>query len=139
MGSKSEKPEELVYEFFSRVWRPPNEIDAIDELMTNDYEITTAGRLIKGRENFKTWVKEFHQVLLDATTESLDVFSDDKGEKVVSRWICSGINNGILGLPADHKQVSFSGIAIWSIREGRFSACWAERSALELYNSLSEH
>jgi len=94
--------------------------------MTDDYEITTAGSLIKGRENFKTWVSEFHQVLLEATTQSLDVFSDAQGERVVSRWICSGINNGILGLPADHKRVSFSGIAIWTITDGRFSTCWAE-------------
>ena len=28
--------------------------------------------------------------------------------------------------------------AIWSIRDGRFSGCWVERSALELYNSLKE-
>ena len=79
-----------------------NDIDAIDELMTEDYEITTAGRLIKGRDNFKTWVSEFHKVLLEATNESLDVFSDAQGERVVSRWICFGVNNGILGLPADH-------------------------------------
>ena len=123
MGNRITKPEELVENFFGRVWSPPNDIDAIDELMTEDYEITTAGNLIKGRDNFKAWVKEFHQVLLDATTESLDVFSDDKGERVVSRWVCSGINNGILGLPANQKKVSFSGIAIWTLRNGRFSAC----------------
>jgi len=137
MENRVRKPEELVDEFFGRVWSPPNYIDAIDELMAEDYEITTAGKLIKGRENFKAWVKEFHQVLLDATTESLDVFSDDKGERVVSRWVCSGINNGILGLPADQERVSFTGIAIWTIRNGRFSACWVERSALELYRSLT--
>ena len=136
MGNRIRKPEELVIEFFDKVWSPPSDIDAIDELMTEDYEITTAGKLIKGRVNFKAWVKEFHQVLLDATNESLDVFSDDKGERVVSRWVCSGINNGILGLPADQKKISFTGIAIWTVRNGRFSACWVERSALELYKSL---
>jgi steroid delta-isomerase-like uncharacterized protein len=132
-------PKELVDEFFRRVWSPPHDLDAIDELMTEDYEITTAGTVIKGRENFKAWVKAFHEALTDAENESLDVFSDEKGEKVVSRWVCAGLNNGIFGLPADQKPVSFTGIAIWKIRDGRFSECWVERSAFELYKRLSEN
>ena len=126
-------PEELVHEFFSRVWSPPNDLEAIDELMTEDYEITTAGNLIKGRAKFKEWVGEFHKVLLDAKNEHLDVFSNEEKAKVVSRWVCSGRNNGIMGTEPDQRQISFTGIALWHVREGRLSACWVERSALELY------
>ena len=129
-------PHELVNAFFGRVWSPPHDVEAIDELMTEDYEITTAGTLIKGRDNFKAWVKEFHQVLIDAKNESLEIFSNEDGTRVVSRWVCSGINNGILGLPADQQPISFTGIAIWSVRAERLSACWVERSAWELYKSL---
>ena len=49
--------EQLALEFFSRVWTPPNDLDAIDELMTEDYVITSGGKDITGREAFKAWVK----------------------------------------------------------------------------------
>ena len=129
-------PEKLVLEFFDSVWHAPHELDAIDELMTEDYAITTAGKVINGRAAFKEWVAEFHRQLGDAKTESIDIFYNEAQDKVVSRWICSGRNNGLFGLPADGKFVSFSGIAIWAIRDNKLSECWAERSAHELYQQL---
>ncbi|MEQ8906545.1 nuclear transport factor 2 family protein [Ekhidna sp.] len=53
------KAEKLVLEFLGRVWGPTHELNAIDELMTEDYTITTGGKVIKGRANFKAWVTEF--------------------------------------------------------------------------------
>ena len=63
-NSTRQTPEELVLEFFDRVWHDPHELDAIDELMTQDYSITTAGKSIKGRAEFKKWVGEFQKQLL---------------------------------------------------------------------------
>jgi predicted ester cyclase len=105
--------------------------------MTEDYAITTAGKVVRGREAFKRWVQQFQNLLLDARNETLEVFANAAGDRVVSRWICRGINNGIFGLPADGRPVAFSGIAIWSVREGRLAECWVERSALELCRELS--
>lgn len=129
-------PESLVLTFFERVWHSPHELDAIDELMTEDYTITTAGKVIQGRDNFKNWVRDFQRLLHDAKTESIDIFSNPDQTKVVSRWTCSGFNNGLFGLRSDNRFISFSGIAIWTIRDKRLSACWVERSAHELYQSL---
>ena len=42
--------------FFARVWAPPHNLDASDELMSEDYHITTAGVTIAGRDAFKRWV-----------------------------------------------------------------------------------
>ena len=129
-------PEKLVLEFFDRVWHKPHDLDAIDELMTEDYVITTAGKRVEGRATFKAWVAKFQQQLLDAKTESVDIFSNEQGDKVVSRWMCSGKNNGLFGLEADDRFISFSGMAIWSIRDQRLAECWVERSAYELYQDL---
>ena len=135
-NSSTKVPEKLVLEFFERVWKNPHELDAIDELMTDDYVITTAGKVVKGRAEFKKWVGEFQKQLLDARTESIDIFSNDKKNKVVSRWVCSGKNNGLFGLEADNRFISFTGIAIWTVRHDRLSECWVERSAYELYQNL---
>ena len=130
-------PEALILSFFDRVWHPPHELAAIDELMTADYTVNSAGKIIKGREAFKAWVKEFHQMLPEAKTESRDIFFNASENKAVSRWVCSGKNNGIFGLPPDGQWVSFTGIAIWTIRDNRLASCWIERSAYELYRELT--
>jgi len=126
--SQKQTPERLIYEFFNRVWCPPHELDAIDELMTEDYCITTAGVEVKGRAEFKKWVDGFQKLLLEGKNEIIDIFYNEAHNKVVSRWICTGKNNGLF--------ISFSGIAIWTVRDGRLSECWVERSAYELYQSL---
>ena len=83
-------------------------------------------------------MKEFQSLLLEARTENLEIFSNPAGDRVVSRWICTGKNNGVLGLPADGRSVSFTGIAIWAIRDDKLARSWVERSAWELYRDLTE-
>jgi len=128
--------ESLAFEFFRRVWAPPHDLDAIDELMTEDYRITTAGKVVSGRNEFKAWVAELQKTIGDATNEHLEVFSNASGDRIVSRWITRGTNNGMFGLPADGAKIAFTGIAIWRVADGRLAECWVERSAWELYNTL---
>ncbi|MEG3659581.1 SnoaL-like polyketide cyclase [Arenibacter palladensis] len=139
MEKSNNTPQELVTQFFESVWHSPHDLDAIDNFMTEDYRITTAGSLISGRENFKNWVKGFQQLLLDAKTESIDLIFDPSQSKVVSRWVCTGRNNGLFALKPDYKFVSFTGIAIWTIRDNKLAECWVERSAYELFQQLKEN
>ena len=135
--SPAAKAEQLALTFLARVWGPDHELDAIDELMTEDYVIVSGGKTIAGREPFKRWVQQFQQVLLDARTINQEMFANAAGDRVVSRWLCSGRNNGMLGLPADGRPIQFTGVAIWEVRDGRLATCWAERSAWELYQDLT--
>lgn len=128
--------ERLARDFFRRVWAPPHELTAIDELMTPDYRITTAGVVVEGRENFKLWVAQMQRSVGAATNEHLEVFTSSSGDRVVSRWITRGTNDGMFGLPADGRSVAFSGIAIWRVEGDSLAECWVERSAFELYNQL---
>jgi steroid delta-isomerase-like uncharacterized protein len=136
-SSPAEAAVQLALTFLERVWGPQHDLAAIDELMTADYRIVTGGAVIEGRDAFREWVRNFQQVLTDARTVNQEAFANAEGDRVVSRWICSGNNNGIFGLPADGRFVSFTGIAIWSIKDGRLAECWVERSALELFRELS--
>jgi predicted ester cyclase len=129
--------ERLAIEFLTRVWGPAHDLDAIDELMTEDYAIHSAGSTIRGRDTFKAWVASFQTVLEGAQNEILEVFADASGERVVSRWLCTGRNNGIFGLPPDGRAVAFTGIAIWRVQDGRLAECWAERAALEAFRALT--
>jgi hypothetical protein len=131
-----ENAERLVREFFRRVWAPPHDLDAVDELMTEDYRITTAGRVVEGREVFKAWVASMQQVVRQATNEHIEIITNAAGDRVVSRWVTRGFNNGMFDLPAAQEAIEFSGIAIWRVDDGRLAECWVERSAFELFEQL---
>lgn len=56
-------------------------------------------------------------------TESVDIFFNEKKDKVVSRCDCSGRNNGLFGFEPDNKFISFTIITIWTIRDNKLSEC----------------
>jgi predicted ester cyclase len=128
--------ERLVRDFFSRVWAPPHDLGAIDDLMTENYRITTAGSVVSGREAFKTWVGSMQQLVREATNEHIEIITNVAGDRVVSRWVTHGYNNGMFGLPSGQERIEFSGIAIWRVEAGKLAECWVERSAYELFEQL---
>jgi predicted ester cyclase len=128
--------ERLVRDFFDRVWAPPHELDAIDELMTEDYRITTAGIIVEGRALFKRWVGEMQATIGGVTNEHVEIIVSATGDRVVSRFVTRGTNEGVFGLPADGRPIQFTGIAIWRVAGDRLAECWVERSAFELFRSL---
>ncbi len=130
--------ERLIRDFFRRVWAPPHDLDAIDNLMTEDYRITTAGSVVEGREQFKAWVASMQKLVGNATNEHLEIFTNPAGDRVVSRWITRGVHNGLFGIAPTQEPIEFTGIAIWRVEGGRLAECWVERSALELHNRLIE-
>lgn len=128
--------EALAESFLCRVWSEPHELGAIDELMTEDYVIVSGGQEIRGRDQFKAWVAGFQSQLAGAYTAIDETFADAKGERVVSRWTCSGRHNGLFGLLPTGELLSFTGIAIWRVRDGRLASCHVERAALEAFRQL---
>lgn len=137
-GTAAEHAVRLALEFLDRAWGPSHDLAAIDELMTEDYEITSGGVVISGRQAFRDWVSRFQDVLHNARTENVEAFANEQGTLVASRWVCTGNNNGIFGLPADGRSISFTGIAIWRVRDGRLSNCWVERAAFEAVQRWAE-
>lgn len=79
--------ERLAREFFRRVWAPPHDLDAIDELMTENYRITTAGSVVDGRDAFKAWVASMQKQVRQATNEHLEIITNSAGDRVISRWV----------------------------------------------------
>ncbi len=78
------------------------------------------------------------EVVQGATNTHLEIITNAAGDRVVSRWVTRGADNGIFGLPADGRPVEFSSIAIWRVEGDRLAECWVERSALELFTRLRQ-
>ena len=131
-------PVDKVLHFWNNVWSAPYNLDLIDELMVEDFRITSAGVEIKGREQFKQWVAGFQKNINKGNLETLDIFESKDGTKVVSRWRFTGFHNGMFGLEPNNQPISMTGIAIWEIRDNKLAHNHVERSAWEVYQQLTQ-
>lgn len=131
-------PVDKVLHFWNNVWSYPYNLDLIDELMVEDFMITTAGVEIKGREHFKQWVAGFLKTVSNSNLENLDIFESKDGSQVVSRWRFTGFHNGMFGLEPNGKPINLTGISIWEIRDNKLAHNRVERSAWEVYQQLTK-
>ena len=126
-----------VENFWADVWQAQNP-EAIDRLVVEDFIITSGGVDIVSRAAFKTWVKGFLAKINDFEFEVVETFQNAGGTRVASRWVVRGKNNGVLGLAPDQRPISFTGTAIWAVREdGMLLHNWVERAAWEMYADLT--
>jgi hypothetical protein len=132
----SNRSVEIVEHFWRSVWgaRNPN---AVDDLVTEDFVITSGGVRIEGREAFKQWVAAFIATIDDLTFESVETFQNAAGDRVASRWKLSGRNNGFMGLEPCGTPFEMIGTAVWHVGEdGRLQHNHVERNALEVHRAV---
>src|SRR3546814_15600972 len=91
----------IVERFWAEVWTQPQNPDAIDDLVAEDFVITSGGKDIVSREAFKAWVIDFQSKLLDMEFECLEIFQHAEGRRVASRWRLTGSNHAIMGTEPD--------------------------------------
>jgi hypothetical protein len=126
----------IVEEFWKRVWKARNPA-AIDDFVVDDFVITTGGVDIVSKAKFKEWAFAFMAKINDLQFEVIETFQNEDGRRVASRWRITGKNNGMLGTPPDQQPISFTGTAVWAVREdGKLCHNWVERSTFELFQQL---
>lgn len=128
------QPVPVVRKFWEEVWNKPYNYDLIDELAAEDFVIHTSQTQITSRPAFKDWVISFQRQIknLKFTIDDIFVGGDDK---VVTRWTCTGLNNGMFGSEPDGRPVVFTGITITQVKNGKMVEKWVERSAWELFRN----
>lgn len=116
----------------------PRDPEKVDDFVVDDFVITTGGERVEGRENFKAWVRAFLDKIHDFEFEVVETFQNHDGSRVASRWRIHGRNNGMLGTAPDRRPISFTGTAVWAVREdGKLLHNWVERSSWELFQRLT--
>lgn len=128
---------ETVNRFWQEVWNPPYDFSMIDHCISEDFVITSAGQDIRSRAAFKEWIIRFQSNILDLHLTPIETFASADGSRIVSRWHITGKNHGMLGTPADGRAISLTGIAIWAFEDGWLTHNWVERSAFEVFQTLS--
>lgn len=128
---------EIVTAFWDDVWNA-HQPDAVDGLVTDDIVVEAGGQKISGKDAVKDWVETFIDRVNDLHVDTIESFQSDDGNRVTSRWVLTGTNNGVLGTEANGKPVAMTGTAIWTVDDGKLQRGWVEQASFELYRSLLE-
>lgn len=126
----------IVERFWRDVWQGKNP-EAADHLVAEDFAITSGGTLIGPRETFKQWVAAFLSSIDDFNFEVVEMFQNEAGDRVVTRWVVTGKNNGFMGVAPCQSPIRMTGTAVIHVRDdGLLQHNWVERNALEVHRGL---
>jgi len=121
----------LLYKWFNEVWNKGDE-NAIDKLMTPDSD---AHGILKedqpkGAEGFKIFFNDFRNQFHDIKIDVEDVISQDDIE--AARTIVNAIHT------ESKKPVTFSGLCMVRIADGKIAKAWNNYDFLNLYQQLGQ-
>ncbi len=129
---------DAVHNSWEQVWQSPQNYDAIDDLVVEDFVIISGGRRIEGREAFKKWAEDFGAAIADWEFELVESFENRDGSRVASTFRVRGTNNGAFGTKPDGRPIEMTGIAISAVRDdGMLLSNQVERNAFEVYKRLT--
>jgi SnoaL-like domain len=77
---------DAVHNFWGQVWQSPQNFDAIDALVVEDFVFITGGRRIEGRKAFKKWAGDFSAAIGNLESEIVDSFENRDGSRVASTF-----------------------------------------------------
>jgi steroid delta-isomerase-like uncharacterized protein len=104
---------------FVQVWGDGN-LDVVDELAAPSLVVRypTIPQVIQGSRAFRHVLAGFRSAFPDSALRVEEEIAE--GEKVVIRWSFSGTHKGdILGVPPTDKKVTWTGITIYRIVDGK--------------------
>ena len=120
-----------IYEAFSQ-----NNLDVLDDLIASDFtDHNPNPGQGPGLEGLKQFISSMHTVLYGLQNDVEDMVAE--GDKVVARLRISGTHQGeFLGIAPTGKQVTFTGIDILRIAEGKVVEHWGNVDELGMLQQL---
>ncbi len=113
-----------------------NDLEALGEVLSKDLRTP---KIMPGIPTGIEGAKAAHRIMLagfpDYQTRIDDLFAE--GDKVAARITMSGTNTGtFMGIPPTGRQVSFTGIYIARIANGKIVEHWGEEDGVSLLQQL---
>ena len=130
-----EENKTIARRFNDEVWDGGDEA-ALDELFAEDaVDHGAIPGQPPGREGHKYQLNLFRTAFPDLHVTSEDIFSE--GDKVAYRWTGRGTHQGeLMGIAPTGKEVTFRGIDVLRIAEGKVVERWSEYNALEAMQQM---
>lgn len=113
-----------------------NQLDALTEVVSDDL---LTPKIMPGIPQGVEGAKAAHQIMLSGFPDYQTVIEDviAEGDKVAARITMSGTHTGsFMGIPPTGKFVSFTGMYIARIADGKIVEHWGEEDAVSLLTQL---
>src|ERR1051325_6108522 len=113
-----------------------NDLEALSEVVSEDL---LTPKIMPGIPTGIEGAKVAHQMMLAGFPDYQTVIDDliAEGDKVVASITMSGTNTGsFMGIPPTGKQVSFTGMYIARIADGKIVEHWGEEDGVSLLQQL---
>jgi steroid delta-isomerase-like uncharacterized protein len=132
-----EKNKSIIRRYYDELWNSWN-LDLADELISADVSFRgSLGIVVQGRASFCDYVRfvrrafpDFHNAIEELVAE---------GDKVVGRLTYTGTHLGeLFGISATGRQVTYPGVAIYRIADGRIVNGWVLGDTRALMQQLEE-
>ena len=113
-----------------------NDLDALTEVVSEDL---LTPRIMEGIPTGIEGAKAAHRIMLAGFPDYQTIIDEllAEGDKVAARITMSGTNTGsFMGIPPTGKHVSFTGIYIARIDNGKIVEHWGEEDGVSLLQQL---
>src|SRR5215475_8328721 len=118
----------------NRVWEEVwhrGDLDRVDELFAPDFVRHDPGRELHGPEENRQFIKSYRTAFPDLHFTVEDQIAE--GDKVCVRYRFQGTHLGaFLGMPPTKKRITYSGIIIYRMLNGRIAEQWTEADVVGL-------
>jgi steroid delta-isomerase-like uncharacterized protein len=113
-----------------------NDLEALGEVVSEDL---LTPKIMPGIPSGMEGAKAAHRIMLAGFPDYQTVIDDlvAEGDKVAARITMSGTNTGtFMGIPPTGKRISFTGIYIARIANGKIVEHWGEEDSISLLQQL---
>lgn len=129
--------EEIAHRWIAEGWQR-GRVGMVDELHSADFVDHDAAGRAPDRDGFKQGIAELYEGFPDLHAVIEDLVVDPDLGSVAIRWQATGTHEGpFMGLPPTGNRVSFKGIEIIRIHDGRIVERWGEWDGIELLQQLA--
>ena len=129
----------LVRRYFEQA---PHNVQVFDEILSNEFCVHSIQHITinpegdeRGPQAFKNAATWLNSVWTDPRMVVDELIAE--GDRVWARWTFQGRHTGeLFGIPPTGKQVSYSGINIFRVADGKLAECWDIFDRLWLWQQL---
>lgn len=110
--------ETVVRRDIEEVWSSDGDLDAIDDLVSEEFVYYTPMMDIHGREEYREMAEEVRKMFSDFELEVEDVVAAD--DEVAVRYTMRGTNTGeMMGMEPTNERIEMTGILIDRVEDGK--------------------
>jgi len=122
--------------WMEEVWQE-GRLDAIDELHALGFVDRSAADRPADHEGFKQGVAQLYAAYPDFRAVTEDAIADDAAGMIAVRWTAVGTHLGaFMGSPPAGRRVTFEGIEILHVENGRIMERWGEWDGISVLRQL---